>query len=267
MDERVLDAKERYRLVGKLIEELKLRKYSFQTGKAYISVVKNYLKSGKNPREYLITQSRKSSSSMRNAYFAIKFYYEKVLCECFDEKIPLAKKPVKYPSVLNRMEVEELLAAPGNVKHRVALALLYYGGLRRDEARNLRWEDLDFERRIIHVKNGKGAKDRVVFLHEKLEEILLLYGTRNEGYILKSQRGGKYNKETIYQVAKKTAKKTGINRRVTPHTLRHSFATHLLEAGADVTHIQKLLGHRDVRTTQTYLHVANRDIQKLACLL
>lgn len=267
MDEKVLDAKERYRLVGKLIEELKLRKYSFQTGRAYISVVKNYLKTGKKPREYLLLNSGKSSSSMRNAYFALKFFHEKVLRESFGETVPLARKPVKYPLVLNRGEVEELLAAPGNVKHRVALALLYYGGLRRDEARNLRWEDLDFERRIIHVKNGKGAKDRVVFLHEKLEENLVLYGIRSEGYILQSQRGGKYNKETIYQVAKKTARKTGIKRKVTPHALRHSFATHLLEAGADVVHIQKLLGHRDVRTTQTYLHVANRDLTALAGLL
>jgi len=174
---------------------------------------------------------------------------------------------VKYPVVLNRGEVKSMLSAPLNVKHRVALALLYYAGLRRDEARNLRWEDLDFERELIHVKNGKGAKDRVVFLHHELKKVLELHGLKTEGFILTSQRGGKYNKETIYQVAKKTAGKTGIKRKVTPHALRHSFATHLLEAGADIRHIQKLLGHEDIRTTQVYAHVANKDIKKLANLL
>ncbi len=121
---------------------------------------------------------------------------------------------------------------------------LYYAGLRLDEVRNLKWQDIDFDRGIIHAKTAKGEKERVVFLHSKLKEMLEIYDVNKQGLVFISQRGRKYNKRTIQQIAKNAARKAGIKKKVTPHTLRHSFATHLLEAGADIRYIQQLLGHK-----------------------
>ncbi|MBI2145661.1 tyrosine-type recombinase/integrase, partial [Candidatus Woesearchaeota archaeon] len=135
------------------------------------------------------------------------------------------------------------------------------------EARNLGWEDIDFDRETIHLKTAKGDKERVVFLHKKLTDLLRMYGTRETGTIFVSQRDEKYNKRTIQQIIKSASKKAGIRKNVTPHTLRHTFATHLLEGGADIRYIQQLLGHKDLKTTQIYTHVANKDIKKLANLI
>jgi len=154
-----------------------------------------------------------------------------------------------------------------NLKHKLVLALLYYAGLRLSEVRNLKWEDIDFEREVIHVKQAKGEKERVVFLHKKLKELLMKYGIKKSGIVLVSDRWKRYNERTIQQIVKNAARKAGIKKKVTPHTLRHSFATHLLEARADIRYIQQLLGHKSLRTTQIYTHVANKDIKKLAELL
>jgi len=148
----VLSPEERYRLVGELIKEVKLRRYSFQTGRAYISVVSRFLKSGKTSRDFLLLYSGKSKSSMRSAYFALKFFHEKVLKTGFSEEMPLARRGEKLPVVLNRSEVYGMINATENMKHRLALMLLYYAGLRLDEARSLKWDDVDLERGVIHVK-------------------------------------------------------------------------------------------------------------------
>jgi site-specific recombinase XerD len=145
--------------------------------------------------------------------------------------------------------------------------LLYYAGLRVSEVRRIKWQDIDFEREFIHVKQSKGEKERIVFLHKKLKSILEEYGVRSNGYILISERGKLYSERAVQQIVKNIAKKADINKKVTPHILRHSFATHLLEAGADIRYIQQLLGHKSLRTTQIYTHVANKDIKKLAKLL
>ena len=127
-----LSPQERYDLVGKLIEEIKLRKYSFQTGKTYISVVKRFLKSGKTPREFLLLNSSKSRSTVRGIYSALKFFYENVLCEKLDERLPLAKKDSKLPVVLSREETSKMIKVTDNVKHKLVLMFLYYAGMRLD---------------------------------------------------------------------------------------------------------------------------------------
>ncbi len=262
-----LTPRERYELIGKVIEEIKLRKYSYQTGKSYISITKRFLKSGKTPREFLLSRPNKSRSSVRGIYFALKFFHEKVLHEKFDENLPLAKKDLKLPVVLSREEINRMIKTTNNIKHKLILMFLYYAGLRLDEVRNLKWQDIDLDREIIHLKTAKGEKERVVFLHSRLKKMLEIYGISKQGLIFKSQRDKKYNKRTIQQIVKNAAKKAGINKRVTPHTLRHSFATHLLEAGADIRYIQQLLGHKNLKTTQIYTHIANKDIRKLVDLL
>lgn len=260
-------SEERYRLIGKLIEEIKLRRYSRQTGKSYISIVKDFLASGKTPREFLLAYSTKSKSTMRSVYFALKFFHENVLNTTFEEKLPLARKSLKLPLVLSKEEIIKLIELTTNLKHRLVIMFLYYAGLRLDEARNIKWQDIDFDREVIHLKTAKGDKERVIFLHKKLIDMLKMYGINKEGLIFISQREGKYNKRTIQQIIKSASKKAGIRKNVTPHTLRHSFATHLLEAGADIRYIQQLLGHKDLKTTQIYTHVANKDVKRLASLL
>ena len=262
----VFPADKRGKLIEKLMEEIKLRKYSFQTGKTYASVIKAFLGSGKPPRGFLLANSSKSRSMVRSNYFALKFFYENVLNKGFDKKIPLAKPRLKLPVVLGKEEITKMLEETKNTRHRLVLMLLYYAGLRLSEVINLCWQDIDFERCLIHVKKAKGGKERVVFLHEKLKNLLNI-SKIDKRLVLLSERGRKYNKRTIQQIVKNSAKKAGIGKKVTPHTLRHSFATHLLEAGADIRYIQQLLGHKDLKTTQIYTHVANKDIKRLADLI
>lgn len=262
-----LSPSERYGLIGKLIEEIKLRKYSFQTGKAYLNIVKDFLKSGKTARDFLLSYSNNSNSTMRSVYFALKFFHENVLDEKFDERIPLAKKGLKLPVVLSKEEISKMIEDTKNLKHKLVLMLLYYAGLRLSEVTDLKWSDTDFDRGLIHIKIAKGKRERVVFLHEKLRNMLIANKTDNDGLILISERGSRYNKRTIQQISAHAAKKAGITKKVTPHILRHSFATHLLEAGADIRYIQQLLGHKNLQTTQIYTHVANKDIKRLANLL
>jgi integrase/recombinase XerD len=253
--------------LDRLVQELKLRKYSDKTAKKYCEIVGKFLESQKKPREFILGQSYKSKSTLRGSYFALKFFYENVLNEKFNERVPLAKSDFKLPVVLSRSDIRSMLDATSNAKHKLVLALLYYGGLRLDESRNLRWEDIDFSRSIIHVKKAKGDRQRIVFLHERLKEFLTGSGIKNHGLVLTSERGKIYDERSIQQIVKNGGRKAGIAKRVTPHTLRHSFATHLLEGGADIRYIQDLLGHKDLKTTQIYTHVANKDIKKLAKLL
>ncbi len=261
-----LSAQKRYLLVGQLIEDIKLRKYSYETGKVYVYVVKEFLKSGMSPRDFLLSHAEKSKSTVRTLYFALKFFFENVLDERFDEKIPLAKRSLRIPVVLSRTEISRMIDATHYVKHKLVLMFLYYAGLRLNEVRNVKWTDIDFEREVIHLRVAKGEKERIVFLHSKLRDMLTFYG-KTEGLVFMSDRCKMYNKTTIHRIVVNSAKKVEIRKNVTPHTLRHSFATHLLEGGADIRYIQALLGHKDLKTTQIYTHVANRDIKNLACLL
>lgn len=251
----------------KLVEELRLRKYSDGTIRGYVNVINKFLASGKTAREFLLFYSGKSKSMLRGAYFALKFFYENALNEKFDEEIPLAKRGFRLPTVLSKEEINDMINRTLNLKHRLVLGLLYYGGLRLNEATRLKWQDLDFNRKVIHIKKAKGDKDRIVFLHDNIRRILEENGIKKDGMLLLSERGFVYNERTIQQIVKIAAEKAGIRKRATPHTLRHSFATHLLEAGADIRHIQKLLGHANLQTTQVYTHVANKDIKNLSKLL
>ncbi|MBW2977029.1 tyrosine-type recombinase/integrase [Candidatus Woesearchaeota archaeon] len=249
--------------IGKLIDQMKLKGYSPQTVRAYEGVVGNFLKSGKCARDYLLEKADKSRSTMRATYFALQFYFENVLGEEFKEKIPLAKNHEKLPVVLSKDEVSKMIELTSNINHKYLLMFLYYAGLRLDELVNLRVSDVDYGREVIHLKTTKGSRDRIVFLHQKLKELKPM----SDGFMFKNLRGSRYTKRSVQQIVACAAKKAGINKKATPHTLRHSFATHLLENGADIRYIQQLLGHKDLKTTQIYTHIASRDVKKLAKLL
>jgi len=253
--------------IQKLVEELKLRRYSPKTIYKYVHDVTRFLRSGKNPRDFLLLHTGKSKSMMRGVYFALKFYHEQVLRDKFDEVIPLAKRGKSLPVVLGREDVQKMFSVLTNTKHKLVLGLLYYAGMRLGETLVLQWEDLDFTRGNIHLKGAKGDKDRVIFLHERLIDLLKDVGVKDNGLVLVSERGGGYDERSIQEIIKNSARRAGIIKKVTPHVLRHSFATHLLEGGADIRYIQKLLGHSSLQTTQIYTHVATTDLKKLAKLL
>ena len=253
--------------LSKLIEELRLRKYSHRTEKVYMYTIQNFLVSEKSPRDFLLHYTEHSHATIRSVYFALKFFSENVLNQPFDEKIPLAKKSSKLPSVLNKEEVNNLFNVTYNLKHRLVLMLLYYTGMRLHELIHLHWEDFDFDRGTIHLKITKGSKDRVVFFHEKVKNIIQSFNLQKTGLVFTSNQGKKYNQRCIQMIVRQAARKAGISKKATPHTLRHSFATHLLEAGADIRSIQQLLGHKNLQTTLIYTHIANKDIKRLADLL
>jgi len=265
LDER--QKKEFDELISKLNNELKLRKYSLQTIKKYSDVARKFIKSGHSPKEFISIYSGKSRATLRGVYFALNFFYKNVLNEEFKEKIPLVKKKIILPNVLNKKEILLMINSTKNLQHKIILMFLYYSGLRLHELLNLRWENLDFERKIIQLSIAKGEHQRTIFLHDKLIDILKLFGLKKEGFIFISNRNRKYSEESIQQIVKQAARKVDIKKKVTPHTLRHSFATHLLEAGADIRYIQQLLGHKSLQTTQIYTHVANKDINRLSNLL
>lgn len=251
----------------RLMEELDLRKYSKETKKNYFMILERFLNSKKTPREFLLSQTINSNSTMRGVYFALKFYYCHVLKQEFKEILPLARKSQKLPLVLSKEEINCLFNSTNNLKHKLILLFLYYAGLRLDEVRNIRWTDLDFDRKLIHLKVAKGGRERIIFLHDNLIRQLKGYHSDAGDLLFLSNLKKKYNKRSIEMIVKEASKNSKINKKVTPHTLRHSFATHLLEAGADIRYIQSLLGHKDLKTTQIYTHVANKDIKNLANLL
>jgi site-specific recombinase XerD len=264
---RNLNSEEKYALIGEFLKEIKARGYSVRTGETYLNALKSFFNSGENIRNYMASLSDKSRSLMKISYFALKIFFENVLGLEFGDRIKPIKKEGKMPEILNKEEIKRMIDETKNLNHKGITLFLYYAGLRGSEVINLKWQDIDFERKTIHIKFAKGNKDRIVFLHEKLIELLNMLGVKKEGFIFITNLKGQYTKRTIQAIIENAVRKTGIKKDVRPHTLRHSFATHLLEAGCDLRHIQQLLGHKNLTSTQIYTHIANSDINKLAKLI
>lgn len=179
--------------------------------------------------------------------------------------IKFAKKPKSLPLVLSRNEIEKIIEATKNSKHRLLLSISYAGGLRVSEVVSLKVKDFDLEEMVIHIKNAKGQKDRITVLPEKLKNDMknLIAGKSGDSYVFESERGGKLTTRTAQKVFENSLGKTGINKKATFHSLRHSFATHLLENGVDIRYLQELLGHANIRTTQIYTHVTNPSLRNI----
>lgn len=201
----------------------------------------------------------KSDSFINQMINAIKFYYEVVLQ--MPNRFYELERPMKreqLPKVLSKSVVLEMIEKTRNIKHKCFIAMLYSSGLRRSELLNLKIEDIDSKRMTVRVINGKGGKDRMSTLSEQLLLMLRAYYReyRPKVYLFEGQKGGKYSAESVLKVVKAAAKRAGCRQTVTPHMLRHSFATHLLEDGIDLRKIQHLLGHNSLKTTEIYTHVA-----------
>lgn len=253
-------------------DQCKLKGYSSKTFKAYYFIIKKYLefvvKSSLNLNQegvrcYLLSLDL-STNSNRLHYAALRFFYREILKQEFTTaEVPIKKKEKLLPKVISKEKIKEIIKRTENLKHKIIIKLLYSTGIRLQELVNLKRKDIDFDRNVLHVRKGKGNKDRITIISENLKLDLLKYYSNelfDTEYILEGRKG-KYSKKSIQIVLKKAGKKLCIN--MTPHMLRHSFATHLLDSGIDITYIQKLLGHSDLKTTNIYTHVSIRCLAKI----
>jgi integrase/recombinase XerD len=182
------------------------------------------------------------------------------------ESIHRPKREKVLPNVLSKEEVKLILESQHNIKHKAMLCLIYSCGLRRSELLHLKLDDINSKRNIVIIRQAKGKKDRIVPLSTKILEMLRVYfvAYRPKEYLFEGQESGKpYDERSLQQVMKHALIKAGIKKPATLHWLRHSYATHLLEAGTDLRYIQELLGHKSSRTTEIYTHVSTREIQKI----
>jgi len=213
--------------------------------------------------QYLRGQSKTPSSSyFKHTVYGLSFAYRATGLEPQGISLPSLKFPKKLPVVLGHAEVRRLLKAPALLWHRILLALLYGCGLRRFELINIKLHDVDFDRQMLHVREGKGRKDRYVPLGKHLSRGLRTYIDAEYSYVWlfngKDNTGQlqQFSRTGVQWVIKEGAKRAGIQKHVTSHVLRHTYATHLLEMGLDIMTLKDLLGHSDVKTTMIHLHVA-----------
>ena len=260
------------------LDKLEIKRYAFNTAKSYINCFErfiNYYKDKKfiyiNEQDihyYLqqLIQEKLSNSYINQAINSIKFYYEVVLG--MPQRFYYIERPFRnqtLPKVLSTEAIQRMIVLTSNLKHKCIISVLYSAGLRRSELLNLKIKDIDSERMVIRVNKGKGNKDRYTLLSKNLlinlRQYYIIY--RPKEYLFENPKGGSYTASSVRALVAKAGKIAGISEKVTPHMLRHSFATHLLENGTDLRYIQSLLGHSSSRTTEIYTHVATNIIQKI----
>ncbi|HNQ28346.1 MAG TPA: site-specific integrase [Aquaticitalea sp.] len=216
--------------------------------------------------EYIL-KNRLSASYQNQMVNALKLFFQTVQNKKLDiEQIHRPKKPKMLPNVLSKEEVKGILEAHGNIKHRTMLSLIYACGLRRSELLNLKPSDVDSRRGILLIKQAKGKKDRIAPISEKTIEMLRAYykACKPEKWLFEGQqKGERYSEKSLENVLKQALKKAKVPKPVSLHWLRHSYATHLLEAGTDLRYIQELLGHNSSRTTEIYTHVSTKSLQNI----
>ena len=203
--------------------------------------------------------SSPSRSNFKHAVYGLRYYFRLIGLNKRAIELPSLKKEDKLPVILNKSELRELFNAPMLLKHKIVLSLIYSAGLRGQELINLKISDIDFERHTIHIRQSKYKKDRVVPLSVIMARGLLKYIRAEHPYIWLfngKEPDGRYSVRGLSWVMRQTLKKTSISKDVDLHSLRHSYATHLLEEGVNIVSVKELLGHADISTTMVYLHVA-----------
>lgn len=258
--------------------ELKLRGYGRGTIRAYVSAVRRFAEfhhrspekmGAEEIRSYLLhlVEEQRSRSLLVQAVCGLRFFYGHVLHRpCEVEHVHFPKKPRKLPVVLSEAEIARLLQAAANLKHQALLMALYSAGLRLGETLRLQAADIDSQAMKIHVREGKGGKDRYTLLSTTLLETLRRYYRlyRPHSWLFFGvDRQTPINPRTVQQMVAETGQKAGLLKRVHPHMLRHSFATHLLERGTALPYIQELLGHRNVKTTMLYTQVSPQALSRV----
>jgi site-specific recombinase XerD len=255
--------------------DMELKNFSPKTMRCYLYWMSRYALHYRKPPDeladrdikaflhFLRKEKKAAQSSMNQAYSALKFFYETTLGRPWNRaQIPRCKRGRRLPVILSREEVQSILSTTENLKHLTILATIYSGGLRLSEAAELRLSDIDSQRMLIHVR-GKGDKDRYTLLGKKALDVLRAYwkAYRPSDYLFPSRRPDKpLSVSTIQKIFEASHRKSGVGKPASVHTLRHCFATHLLESGCDVYYIQRLMGHSSVRTTSVYLHVTRKNL-------
>src|SRR6266568_9377234 len=268
----------------RLLEELQRRNYSPSTTRGYILAVKQFAEYfGKSPEKlgaeeirrfqlYLLNEKKLAPGTVEMRMSALRFLYRKTLKRrdlAYDDLV-FPKTPTKLPVVLSPEEVTCLIEAAPNLLYRTLLMVLYSTGIRRTEASLLKVSDIDSARRLIHIRQGKGSRDRDVPLTPKLLEALRQYWRwkKPQNYLFPSTPGHRGLEgpisDKVVCACKRAAARAGIKKRIGPHTLRHSFATHLMEAGTDLRTIQLLMGHAHLEHTTLYLHLSHRHLHAAA---
>jgi integrase/recombinase XerD len=259
--------------------DMRLRRFSPKTIACYLACMKGVAKHfRKSPAElgdeeiraylhHLMEERKVSQSVLVQTYSALKFFFEKTLQKQWNAlRIPRCKQRRKLPGVLSREEVESILLATKNLKHRAILMTIYSAGLRIGEATRLKVSDIDSGRMMIRVNEGKGLKDRYTLLGVRNLEMLRCYWKtyRPLEWLFPGRNAScPVSASAIQRVFKTSLEKAGIKKKASVHTLRHCFATHLLESGTDLYYIQRLLGHKSAGTTSVYLHITGKDIGKI----
>lgn len=261
------------------IELLEVRRYALNTARSYISQFSRFIAyhsdkplltiDEEDIRTYMnhLVEQDYSTSMQNVAVNSIKFYFEQVLDmprRFYELDRPLKEK--KLPTVLSEEEVRAVLSSVKNLKHRAILVMAYSSGLRISEVLNLKIADILSDRGMVHIRGGKGHKDRNTVLSNTALDLLRKYYLKYKPkeYLFGGQKGGRYSESSVQKVVKKAMAKAKIQRNATMHTLRHSFATHLLENGTDIRYIQTLLGHSSSKTTEIYTHVSSKNIRNIS---
>ena len=263
-------------LLDIVTREMRLRNYSPRTIKAYTRIMVELFMFYKIPPRDLSFEQVKifiyhkvelglSSQSISVAINALNFLYKNLYKRDDFERISHPKRPKKIPVVLRRDEIDEIIDKINNRKHKLMIGLAYGAGLRVSEVVRLRVRDVDCKNLTITIRQGKGKKDRISILSRALAGDLnwIMDGRVGEQFIFESARGGKLTSATAQKVFYKALKAAGIKKKASFHSLRHSFATHLLEQGVDTRYVQVLLGHANIRTTQLYTQVTNPALKNI----
>ena len=264
--------------VEKFMQLLEIKRYAYSTRKTYQSVLENFFNqfdksveqiTQKEVQEYLyqrIREEKISFSTQKQVVGAIKLFYK----EMYKRNLQIDylypdRQEYKLPNVLSKEDVIRLINSPTNLKHKTILTGIYSAGLRISEIIKLKISDIDSTRMIIKIKGGKGYKDREVMLSENFLILLRKYYKvyKPKEWLFEGQKGGEYSTASIQKIFKKALKNANIKQKATVHTLRHSFATHLLENGTDIRFIQEFLGHNSIKTTQIYTHITKKSKNKI----
>ena len=258
--------------------ECERRRYSPKTAKTYIHCVNKFLAfSGKSidkiskidASEFLhhLSEKGKSGSTINVYLMAIRFLFMDILRKNIRLDIKYAKIPLKLPLVLTKEEVRKLINSISNEKHRLMVGFMYSAGLRVSEMLDMKVSDIDFRNNYGFVRQGKGGKDRIFILSmkikPKIQELITKEKLESNGLLFISNLGRKYTTRSIQKIIKKAALNAEIEKKVHPHTLRHSFATHLIENGYSINEVQALLGHKSLETTMIYVHLAAPNMLKI----
>ena len=263
--------------LDKFRQELIISGYSPRTLKMYLMYVKSLLGAiQKKPQEitrddlvgFLANKKEHGASNATLAliHAAMKFFFKKCYKSNVVDEIQIPKKSKHLPTVLTKQEMKELLKATKKGRNRLLLQFVYSSGVRVGESVEMLLENVNFKERIAKVKSGKGDKDRIIILSKNWCKLARKYVEKRKiksQYLFSKKNGKPISSDTVQRMVRRAAKKAGIVKRVTPHVLRHSFATHLLEAGENIRKIQELLGHANLNTTQIYTHVSTEELKKV----